>query len=1218
MNGSSTKVGERPMIDSSGKSQMTMNILEKPIVALSGSTALSPGTLSSQASSPLQEEEDSFSSRGDDDESGSGLKKVKKKSKETRIRSEIRQWIKSSVVSSIVESSLALAIKRKKPIKMSTAAVEEVRKKRLLEAQQQDQSKQVNTETVTHSMKNDDDYSKGFESVARSDSKKKQQSETTNTLIGSSSGSSQHAIGGGNNNRSKLSTSGNKDTASFSPRRRNDKNVPRRGTTANGNQLEQWPRAKEVPKRQNNTSNATASAATRTTRPISGRSWASAVSGIDTSALPSPRIDTHPSSRGTPTNKEQKINAQAPVRTKPVVENAWNTKPKGALAAAAAAIAETRTKEPPAATSTTDIEKKDTLPDMSSNTSDSTKEVASTTIASPEKRKDQSAAPTNTNAAESLQTVSQENNFKLAQPKNDKTSLHSEASTKTEKKQDDSKQSSAKPSKLSSDIVVEERKPVWGGKLPAALRAPPPQSQRITKHTTPQNNNPHETKEELLKAKNEADSAAYSARRASIGRQTEEERQRRMDECVDSAVQAERVAQRAWAAAGVEESHERRSTERARNAGAVRRRLAKDIESFRIKLDAAMAPQRLARKLVLANVSAVVKAMWGPHVDVALYGSSLTGLDLPSSDVDIVVRGLGFCATPLVSLHSPLHGVTGPVIGGYHAGHSVAPMLPNMGIEYSAGGTASVRSSSPTSSSRGSNERRGRQNTGGGSSRNQSSHYDAAAAAAAAAVAADAYFFQHGVVYMPYYVPAIPQMGVPPPLSSRDSICATEESEYGVNEEEYEDVASDGDTNSAFGGAHSAESQRQQNISSGDGEQSPADMNEEDASFEQNRVKISTNGTPTLQIPQPPRTSGNQPNAYAAAFVPPSIPSPLYRQQQVNRIDLTRQQYPLRSPTPPATAPVAVVQCLKALAQALSAQPWVKELKCIETASIPVIKLLANPALLDPPAPLPAAQKRQRPRPEGCDTSPDLESVWGGALGRSDEGLLAVDISFEAPNHGGLASSRYAVEAMHRWPEIKPLMLVLKELLVQRGLNEPFTGGLSSYSLLLLVLTTLLQAGVTPMDEAVAINKESDDQRSTAPDTTTPKTRRYSLGQRMHDFKNLDLSDDNEYDALGYLLVFFFDFFGRQFDPASQAISVLRGDRGIIYLNQPGSDGGDFQQMVTPIIEDPLEYTRNVARSCFAIAQIQHVFAHCSSLLEIKGTAAAVREEEVLPFLLNY
>ena len=79
-------------------------------------------------------------------------------------------------------------------------------------------------------------------------------------------------------------------------------------------------------------------------------------------------------------------------------------------------------------------------------------------------------------------------------------------------------------------------------------------------------------------------------------------------------------------------------------------------------------------------------------------------------------------------------------------------------------------------------------------------------------------------------------------------------------------------------------------------------------------------------------------------------------------------------------------------------------------------------------------------------------------LRRRDAGLLAVDISFEAPNHGGLASSRYALEAMGRWPELAPLLLVLKELLCQRGLNEPFTGGLSSYSLLLLAMTALLQA----------------------------------------------------------------------------------------------------------------------------------------------------------------
>jgi hypothetical protein len=76
-------------------------------------------------------------------------------------------------------------------------------------------------------------------------------------------------------------------------------------------------------------------------------------------------------------------------------------------------------------------------------------------------------------------------------------------------------------------------------------------------------------------------------------------------------------------------------------------------------------------------------------------------------------------------------------------------------------------------------------------------------------------------------------------------------------------------------------------------------------------------------------------------------------------------------------------------------------------------------------------------------------------------GLFSVDITFEGPEHGGIGSTQYSARFVQdacnevglppdRAPVVQALM-VLKELLAQRRLNEPFSGGLSSYALLLLV-----------------------------------------------------------------------------------------------------------------------------------------------------------------------
>ena len=80
-------------------------------------------------------------------------------------------------------------------------------------------------------------------------------------------------------------------------------------------------------------------------------------------------------------------------------------------------------------------------------------------------------------------------------------------------------------------------------------------------------------------------------------------------------------------------------------------------------------------------------------------------------------------------------------------------------------------------------------------------------------------------------------------------------------------------------------------------------------------------------------------------------------------------------------------------------------------------------------------------------------------------GLQPIDITFEGPEHGGIGSTTYsqcvvqdACNETGLSPESTPVVqvaMVLKELLAQRRLNAPFSGGLSSYGLLLLLLAVL-------------------------------------------------------------------------------------------------------------------------------------------------------------------
>jgi non-canonical poly(A) RNA polymerase PAPD5/7 len=66
---------------------------------------------------------------------------------------------------------------------------------------------------------------------------------------------------------------------------------------------------------------------------------------------------------------------------------------------------------------------------------------------------------------------------------------------------------------------------------------------------------------------------------------------------------------------------------------------------------------------------------------------------------------------------------------------------------------------------------------------------------------------------------------------------------------------------------------------------------------------------------------------------------------------------------------------------------------------------------------------------------------------------VKVDISFNMQN--GVRSAKLITEFKERFPVLAPLVMVLKHFLLERDLNEVFTGGISSYSLILLTISFL-------------------------------------------------------------------------------------------------------------------------------------------------------------------
>ncbi|KAG7378620.1 hypothetical protein PHYPSEUDO_009830 [Phytophthora pseudosyringae] len=102
---------------------------------------------------------------------------------------------------------------------------------------------------------------------------------------------------------------------------------------------------------------------------------------------------------------------------------------------------------------------------------------------------------------------------------------------------------------------------------------------------------------------------------------------------------------------------------------------------------------------------------------------------------------------------------------------------------------------------------------------------------------------------------------------------------------------------------------------------------------------------------------------------------------------------------------------LRQLAKVLDKKQWVESLLCLDTAKVPVLKLV------------------------------------------SAETSVPIDITFEsAATHSGLLARDLIKRYAENMPEIYPLAIVFKQLLRERDLNDAYTGGLSSYSVVLMII----------------------------------------------------------------------------------------------------------------------------------------------------------------------
>lgn len=153
---------------------------------------------------------------------------------------------------------------------------------------------------------------------------------------------------------------------------------------------------------------------------------------------------------------------------------------------------------------------------------------------------------------------------------------------------------------------------------------------------------------------------------------------------------------------------------------------------------------------------------------------------------------------------------------------------------------------------------------------------------------------------------------------------------------------------------------------------------------------------------------------------------------------------------------------------------------------------------------------------------------------------VKVDISFNKDS--GIESARMIKSFIEEFPVLPKLVLIVKQFLVQRNLNEIYHGGINSYSVILLIVSFLQLHARSKAAEANA--------------------------------------------NLGVLLIEFFELYGRHFNYMKTGITVLDGGS---YFAKTDVDAPEDRSLL--YIVDPIDPDKgNATRGCYGMWQVKQAF----------------------------
>jgi hypothetical protein len=662
----------------------------------------------------------------------------------------------------------------------------------------------------------------------------------------------------------------------------------------------------------------------------------------------------------------------------------------------------------------------------------------------------------------------------------------------------------------------------------------------------------------------------------------EGERHRRMEEdfLIEIEAASERTERKEWASRQLAQEYIMQEKERRRNQDRLHDQLSQDILDFNLKLKRCMVPRRRSRAYVVGAIEVIIKDLW-PQGAIKLYGSSYTGIDIPSSDVDMVVYGVGTASSPYIrheqktatSSSSTLSSSQAEAanLNAVTAAYLSSKDISNVSMVNKSGGGNIIRIRKPPM------------------------------------LAEETMTVSHVLV--------------------KDGVVIAEEENdrLGNNIEKIDSSSSsssvvDNNDNKKENEGIRTDINNHENKGSNKNNKHSNNQSNKNDNKDEKIVRSSSDGSD--------KGGGGGVNTEKSKEVDSA--SSIARETMEHVLNTVCEQSSMSAP----------INSLQRLSLELSKQNWVVSIKSIEATSIPVIKLLVDPKkcsqefikhhpnYIKQPSQDVSKNKDNSASEEDDTTTPtqgddegesggeptskkgpiEDDMQWGGHL--LPDGLLQVDISFEGSGHGGIRSSEFVRELLHvRYPEAIPLVLVIKELLAQRHLNEPFTGGLSSYALVLMVVAIVQMWQLDPKNKMKTIDE------NVANGGFHQEARAFA---KWHNH----VTNNNGEVNMGALLTKFFAYFGREFDIQRVGLSITRQPPGPFPLPSKDENGlpphlirktsnnnnqdvsnGPLITSTSPYIEDPLSFpSRNVAHSAFRFGQaIQFLFSNKVTELEIQG-----------------